>query len=172
MYMCVINNWVVWNMENMCNCKEITLITHEITSSQNSITEPEKPLTKGNKEIPPVMVKWGVLFVYNIFNIYFKDEKRSKAICIRAKLIMLKNKGNTGQGSLVILCKENPNCVSTAAEIRRAANNLSSHPSDKAVHFFITFCSLKNLFPSQDKMAYFLTLTWSNAEPCSEFFCV
>lgn len=52
-------------MENMCNCREITLITHEITSSQNSIIEPEKPLTRGNKEIPPVIVKWGVLFIDN-----------------------------------------------------------------------------------------------------------
>lgn len=64
MYMCVINNWVVWNMENMCNCKEITLITHEIKKSQNNIIEPEKKtLTKGNKEMVPVIVKWDVIFI-------------------------------------------------------------------------------------------------------------
>lgn len=39
-------------MENMCNCKEITLITHEISTGQNSITRPAKPLTRGKSKIP------------------------------------------------------------------------------------------------------------------------
>lgn len=64
MYMCVINNWFVWNMENMCNCKEITLITHEISTGQNSITRPEKPLTRRKSKIP-VTVKWTILFIYD-----------------------------------------------------------------------------------------------------------
>lgn len=64
MYMCVINNWFVWNMENMCNCKEITLITHEISTGQNSITRPAKPLTRGKSKIP-VTVKWTILFIYD-----------------------------------------------------------------------------------------------------------
>lgn len=67
MYVCVINNWFVWNMENMCNCKEITLITHEISAGQNSITRPAKPLTRGKCKIP-VTVKWTTLFVYNSKN--------------------------------------------------------------------------------------------------------
>lgn len=101
MYMCVINNWVVWNMESMCNCKEITLITHEITSSQNSIIEPEKPLTKAKKEIPPVTVKWGVLFMCACVCAYIqihtqkhthRDKRLSKAICIQVKFIILKKK--------------------------------------------------------------------------------
>lgn len=64
MYMCVINNWFVWNMENMCNCKEITLITHEISTGQNSITRPVKPFTRGKSKIP-VTVKWTILFIYD-----------------------------------------------------------------------------------------------------------
>lgn len=74
MYMCVINNWFVWNMENMCNCKEITLITHEISTGQNSITRPAKPLTRGKSKIP-VTVKWTILFIYDWKNPFTKYDK-------------------------------------------------------------------------------------------------
>lgn len=67
MYMCVINNWFVWNMENTCNYKEITLITHEISTSQNSIIRSAKPLTRGKCKIP-VTVKWTSLFIYDSKN--------------------------------------------------------------------------------------------------------
>lgn len=74
MYMCVINNWFVWNMENMCNCKEITLITHEISTGQNSITRPAKPLTRGKSKIP-VTVKWTILFIYDWKKPFTKYDK-------------------------------------------------------------------------------------------------
>jgi len=74
MYMCMINNWFAWNMENMCNCKEITLITHEISTGQNSITRPAKPLTRGKCKIP-VTVKWTISFIYDLKNSFTKYDK-------------------------------------------------------------------------------------------------
>lgn len=61
-------------MENMCNCKEITLITHEISTGQNSITRPAKPLTRGKCKIP-VTVKWTILFIYDSKNPSTKYDK-------------------------------------------------------------------------------------------------